>query len=124
MIEYVNLDATKGYKALQDMKKSTVKELLTTSRVRSADIALGGGLSIFALVASMLGLFGSPILPSIVRMSSLNYFNYVTVISLFDVASITAGTTVFVWKLAILVAAGLAGYIAGACRFVKKDLPL
>lgn len=87
-------------------------------------MALGGGLSIFALVASMLGLFGSPILPSIVRMSSLNYFNYVTVISLFDVASITAGTTVFVWKLAILVAAGLAGYIAGACRFVKKDLPL
>lgn len=87
-------------------------------------MALGGGLSIFALVASMLGLFGSPILPSIVRMSSLNYFNYITVISLFDVASITAGTLTFVWKLAILLAAGLVGYIVGSWKFVKKDLPL
>ena len=72
----------------------------------------------------MLGLFGSPILPSIVRMSSLNYFNYITVISLFDVASITAGTLTFVWKLAILLAAGLVGYIVGSWKFVKKDLPL
>ena len=87
-------------------------------------MALGGGLSIFALVASMLGLFGSPVLPSIVRMSSLNYFNYITVISLFDVASITAGTLTFVWKLAILLAAGLVGYIVGSWKFVKKDLPL
>lgn len=87
-------------------------------------MAIGGGLSIFALVASMLGLFGSPILPSIVRMSSLNYFNYVTVISLFDVVSITEGTMSFIWKLAVLAAAGIACYVIGARKFVKKDLPL
>lgn len=39
---------------------------------------------------------------SVVRLSSLNYFNYATIISLF----------------------GVIGYIVGSTRFVKKDLPL
>lgn len=87
-------------------------------------MAVGGGLSIFALVAAMLGLFGSSAIPSVVRLDSLNYFNYVTVISLFDVISIIEGTGVFVWKFAILALAGIIGYIVGSVRFIKKDLPL
>lgn len=87
-------------------------------------MAIGGGLSIFALVAAMLGLFGSPVLPSVIRLESLNNFNYATVISLFDVVSIIDGTNAFVWKFAILGVAGIIGYIAGAFRFIKKDLPL
>lgn len=87
-------------------------------------MALGGGLSIFALVAAMLGLFGSPVIPSVVRLGALNYFNYVTVISLFDVISIIEGTKVFLWKFAILLVAGAAGYVLGSVRFTKKDLPL
>lgn len=87
-------------------------------------MAIGGGLSIFALVAAMLGLFGSKVIPSVVRLSSLNYFNYVTVISLFDVVSILDGTTVFLYKLGILFVLGLIGFIIGAKRFEKKDLPL
>ena len=87
-------------------------------------MALGGGLSIFALVAAMLGLFGSPVIPKVVRLDSLNYFNYTTIISMFDVVSIMDGTTVFVWKFAILAALGLIGLIAGSLKFTKKDLPL
>lgn len=87
-------------------------------------MAIGGGLSIFALVAAMLGLFGSPVIPSVVRLDSLNYFNYTTIISLFDVISITEGTSAFIWKFIILAVAGLCGYVAGGARFVKKDLPL
>ena len=87
-------------------------------------MAIGGGLSIFALVAAMLGLFGSPVIPSVVRLSALNYFNYATVISLFDVVSIMEGTTIYLWKFAILAVAGIAGYIVGEKVFVKKDLPL
>ncbi len=87
-------------------------------------MALGGGLSIFALVAAMLGLFGSPVIPSVVRLSALNYFNYATIISLFDVISIMDGTGVFGWKFAILAVAGVVGYVIGALRFTKKDLPL
>ena len=87
-------------------------------------MAIGGGLSIFALVAAMLGLFGSPVIPKVVRLDSLNYFNYTTIISMFDVVSIMDGTTVFSWKFAILAALGLTGLIAGSLKFTKKDLPL
>ena len=87
-------------------------------------MAIGGGLSMFFLVATMLGLFGSPVIPSVVRISALNYFNYVSVISLFDVVSILNVTTDWIWKLAILVAIGLLGYILGSIKFKKKDLPL
>lgn len=87
-------------------------------------MAIGGGLSIFSLVAAMLGLFGSPVTPSVVRMESLNYFNKVTVISFFDVISIMDGTNAFLWKFAILFALGILGYIVGSIRFTKKDLPL
>lgn len=87
-------------------------------------MAIGGGLSIFALVAAMLGLFGSPVIPSVVRLEALNNFNYATIISLFDVISIIDGTNVFAWKFVILGVAGILGYVAGALRFTKKDLPL
>ena len=87
-------------------------------------MAIGGGLSIFALVAAMLGLFGSPVIPKVVRLDSLNYFNYTTIISMFDVVSIMDGTTVFIWKFAILATLGLTGLIAGSLKFTKKDLPL
>ena len=87
-------------------------------------MAIGGGLSIFALVAAMLGLFGSPVIPSVVRLDALNSFNYTTIISLFDVISIMDGTYVFLWKFAILLVAGLVGYLVGSLKFIKKDLPL
>lgn len=87
-------------------------------------MAIGGGLSIFALVAAMLGLFGSPVIPSVVRLEALNNFNYTTIISLFDVISIIDGTDAFLWKFGILALLGLVGYLAGSLRFTKKDLPL
>lgn len=87
-------------------------------------MSLGGGLSMFFLVATMLGLFGSKVIPSVVRLDALNNFNYVSIISLFDVISIIDGTTTFIWKFAILIAIGLIGYIAGSIKFQKKDLPL
>lgn len=87
-------------------------------------MAIGGGLSIFALVAAMLGLFGSQVIPTVVRLDSLNYFNWATIISLFDVISIIDGTNTFIYKYAILFGLGLIGYIIGSERFVKKDLPL
>lgn len=87
-------------------------------------MSIGGGLSMFFLVCTMLGLFGSPVIPSVVRLDALNYFNYVSIISLFDTISIIDGTLVFIYKLAILFAIGLIGYIVGSIIFKKKDLPL
>ncbi len=87
-------------------------------------MAIGGGLSIFALVAAMLGLFGSKVIPSVVRLDALNYFNYATIISLFDVISIIDGTGNYIWKFVILGVSGILGYIVGSVHFTKKDLPL
>lgn len=87
-------------------------------------MAIGGGLSIFALVAAMLGLFGSQVIPKVVRLDALNYFNYTTIISMFDVVSIMDGTVTFIWKFVILAALGIIGIIAGSVKFIKKDLPL
>ena len=87
-------------------------------------MGIGGGINMFFLVASMLGLFGSSVMPSIMRMDALNGFNYITIISLFDEVSVLAGGTAYLWKMAVLVAVGLIVYIAGSIRFRKKDLPL
>lgn len=88
-------------------------------------MGIGGGISMFFLVATMLGLFGSQIIPSIIRMDALNIFNYVTLISLFDVINILdLNYVTFIYKFAILFAIGLITYIIGQIVFKKKDLPL
>lgn len=87
-------------------------------------LGLGGGLTMFFLVATMLGLFGSSVLPSIVRLDALNCFNYVSVISLFDVVSILEGTNTFIWKFVILGVSSLIFYTIGSEIFARKDLPL
>lgn len=87
-------------------------------------MAAGGGVSMYFLVSTILGLFGSSEMPSIVRMDSMNVFNYTSIIYLFDTESILGGTTAFIWKLAVLAGIGLLGYIGGILRFNKKDLPL
>ena len=87
-------------------------------------MAIGGGLSIFFLVATMLGLFGSKVIPSVVRIKPLDGFNYVSIISLFNVVDILDGKTSFIPGLIALLIIGLAGYISGSIIFKKKDLPL
>lgn len=87
-------------------------------------LAVGGGLTIFALVATIVGMFGSEIVPSIIRFDALNIFNYFSIITLFDVMDITRHSLSIIWKLAILLVIGVAGYIYGTLRFKKKDLPL
>ena len=84
----------------------------------------GGGVSMFFLVTVILGLFGSPVIPSAIRIEAMNYFNYVTIISLFDSISVLNGTLTFLWKLAILAAIGIVCYIISVIRFKRKDLPL
>ena len=87
-------------------------------------MSFGGGLSMFALVSTMLGLFGSEIIPSVIRLDALNNFNYVTIITLYDAVSIIDGTSDFIWKLCVLAGIGIIGYITGSVIFKKKDLPL
>ena len=87
-------------------------------------LSIGGGISIFMLVCTILGLFGSSVVPSAMRIDAMNVFNYVSIISLFDTVSILNGGIDYLWKFAILAGIGIVTFIIGVFRFDKKDLPL
>lgn len=87
-------------------------------------MSCGGGLTMFFLVATILGLFGSKVIPSAIRIDAMKYFNYVSIISLFDAISILGNTTAFIWKFAILIGIAIVTYVVGLLNFEKKDLPL
>ncbi len=87
-------------------------------------MSIGGGLSMFFFVATILGLFGSTSIPNMMRVDAMNFFNYLSIISLFDCLSILEGSLTFLWKLAILLGIGIVAYIISIVKFKKKDLPL
>lgn len=87
-------------------------------------IGVGGGLSIFFLVSSILGLFGLDAMPLALRIDSMNFFNYFTIIRLFDVQAVMDGNVIFYYKLIGLVLIALITYISSFIIFKKKDLPL
>jgi len=87
-------------------------------------IAVGGGISIFFLMITILGLFGLKIIPTAIRIDAMNFFNHISLLSLFDTMSIINGATSFIWKWGLLVALGIITYTVGIKKFVKKDLPL
>jgi ABC-type transport system involved in multi-copper enzyme maturation permease subunit len=93
-------------------------------------IAMGGGLSVFFYLCSVIGMFGTETFVNMgMGTSSLNILNKITILSLFDAEGIcTIGTDAvsydFVWKFAILFGIAALTYIIGARRFCKKDLPL
>ena len=87
-------------------------------------MGIGGGISIFSLVCTILGLFGSTIVPSAMRINAMNFFNYLSIITLYDTVSIMSGGLDYLWKFGILLLIGIATFIVGIFRFDKKDLPL
>jgi ABC-2 type transport system permease protein len=84
---------------------------------------LGGGISIFFLVSTILGLLGSPVIPSAIRIDALNIFNYFSLITLYDVNAILEGNIDYL-NLSILLVVGVATFLLGHIIFTKKDLPL
>lgn len=87
-------------------------------------LGIGGGVTIFSLVCTILGLFGSTVVPSAMRISAMNFFNYLSLITLYDTVSIMGGTLSYLWKFGVLLAVGIVTFIIGVFRFDKKDLPL
>ena len=87
-------------------------------------LSIGGGLTIFSLVCTILGLFGSSVVPSAMRITQMNFFNYLSLITFFDTTDILTGSMDWLWKFGILLAVGIVTIIIGVFRFDKKDLPL
>ncbi len=91
----------------------------------SESIGVGGGLSIFFFICSILGLFATNAIPATVRITSMNVFNYMTIDSLFDAMSVMNGDyQLFFFKLVFLLVIAIITYSVGMARFTKKDLPL
>ena len=87
-------------------------------------MSIGGGLTIFCLVCTILGLFGSSVVPSAMRIGAMDFFNYLSIITFFDTVSIMTGTLSYLWKFGALLGIGIVTFIIGVFRFDKKDLPL
>ena len=54
----------------------------------------------------------------------MNYFNYASIISFFNVTSIIDGTLEWIKGVVFLFAIGIICYIIGILKFDRKDLPL
>lgn len=87
-------------------------------------LSVGGGITMFFLVCSILGLFGEKVIPSAIRIEAMNYFNYASIISFFNVTSIIDGTLEWIKGVVFLFAIGIICYIIGILKFDRKDLPL
>ena len=86
-------------------------------------IGFGGGTAMVFLVSTILGMFGSPVIPGAMKIEAMNVFNYLSIITLFDVTAILEGNNYYIGML-ILLGIAILGYLIGALRFDRKDLPL
>jgi ABC-2 type transport system permease protein len=87
-------------------------------------IAVGGGINIFFYICSIMGLFGTEAMPSLVRIPSMNFFNYMTILSLNDGFAVMNHYPVYWYKLLSLLGIAILTYSLGMFAFNKKDLPL
>lgn len=96
----------------------------------SKALAIGGGITLWFFLASLLGMFGSEDLVNMgIGADVLGIFNKLTIISLFDAGAVqTIGSssvdTGFIPGMIILAVVAIVFYAAGIRRFCKKDLPL
>ncbi len=91
----------------------------------SESIGVGGGLTIFFFICSILGLFATKAIPGTIRINMMSIFNYMTIDSLFDaLAVMNQEYTTYWFKLMFLLIISIVTYVLGGLDFKKKDLPL
>ncbi len=91
----------------------------------SESIGVGGGLTIFFFICSILGLFATKAIPGTIRINMMSIFNYMTIDSLFDALAVMNQDYATYWfKLMFLLIIAILTYLIGGFDFKKKDLPL
>lgn len=96
----------------------------------SKSLAIGGGITLWFFLAALLGMFGSEDLVNMgIGADALGIFNKLTILSLFDAKAVqTIGTSAvdvgFLPGMLLLALIALIGYVVGAIKFCKRDLPL
>lgn len=76
--------------------------------------AVGGGIVGASIVLSIMAMFGS----------NFHWMRNLTLVTLFDINSVLANSSGFIWKFIVLVLVGAVTYIIGSAAFIKRDLPL
>jgi ABC-2 type transport system permease protein len=77
-------------------------------------IAVGGGIVGAQILMSIMGMFGQ----------AFHWMRNLTLVTLFDIQSVMANSTDFIWKFIVLAVVGAVTYIIGSVAFTKRDLPL
>lgn len=77
-------------------------------------IAVGGGIIGAFMILSIMSMFGA----------SFHWMKNLTLVTLYDINSILANSSDFIWKFIVLAGIGVVTYIVGSAVFTKKDLPL
>lgn len=96
----------------------------------SKALAVGGGITLWFFLASLLGMFGSDDMVDMgIGADVLGIFNKLTIISLFDASAVQSiGTDsvdlAFLPGMVILAVIAVVCYVVGGVKFCKKDLPL
>lgn len=78
----------------------------------------GGLICIIFMMCNLLAFFAN------YGVESLEFFQYLTIVSLFDISSIMSGADEWIWKFAVLAIISIVTYTIGSVVFCKKDLPL
>lgn len=87
--------------------------------------AFGGGICVFFFLTKVLGMFGDDMFVTVgMGVDAMGYFNYMSILSLLDTVSITALSTAFIWKFAILFSIAAITYALSVYVFTRKDLSL
>lgn len=88
-------------------------------------ISLGGGLALLFFISKILGLFGSDLFMDMgIGIEPMAFFNNITMISLFNTASILDGSTTYLMQFAVLTAISITCFSVGTVWFTKKDIPV
>ncbi|MBM6615029.1 hypothetical protein JTF06_09025 [Desemzia sp. RIT804] len=77
-------------------------------------VAVGGGIVGAFLLLSIMAMFGE----------TFQYMKNFTIVSLYDISSITETSSNFIWKFIVLAGIGAVTYIVSMVAFTKRDLPL
>jgi len=77
-------------------------------------IAVGGGIVGAFIVLSIMSMFGE----------SFHWMKNFTLVTLYDINSVLANSSDFIWKFTVLAGVGAVTYLIGLTAFTKKDLSL
>ena len=88
-------------------------------------LSFGGGFALLFYISKILGLFGSDLFMNMgIGIEPMNFFNRITMISLYDTVSILDDSTDYILQFIALAIISIICYVTGAIWLTKKDIPV